>query len=104
MTYVTRFGKLVRQSKPTTSRSTLPYQVAPPVVEEPALPADKGALGGSCNRTACLRPHSAYWYNHSTRKHYCRSCAYELNKANRTDAMEIFGHDLCTRVETPTTH
>lgn len=103
MTYSTRFGKLVRQAKPATHRATLTYPALPETLAEPALPADKGALGGSCNRTACLRPNSAYWYNHSTRKHYCRSCARELNKANRTDAMELFGHELCTLVEIPAT-
>jgi len=99
MTYITRFGKLVRQPKPARIRAPLPYPAIPEPPAEPALPADKGALGGSCNRTACLRPNSAYWYNHSTRKHYCRSCARELNKVNRTDALELFGHDLCTLVE-----
>lgn len=59
------------------------------------LPADKGLLNGSCNRSACLAP-GATWFNHSTRRYYCRNCAMMLNRANRTDAWRLFKHDLCT--------
>ena len=62
---------------------------------------DKGELNGKCNITRCQKPNSATWYNHSTRKHYCTSCANRLNndEFNKRDAMRMFGHDLCTKVE-----
>jgi hypothetical protein len=61
---------------------------------------DKGVLNGKCNITSCQKPNSATWYNHSTRKHYCPSCARRLNNDafNKRDAMRMFGHDLCTEV------
>lgn len=62
----------------------------------------KGAYNGLCNRSACLAPGAKY-YNHSTREHYCEDCANLINAANRNDAMRMFGHDLCTLVEEPTT-
>lgn len=55
----------------------------------------KGAKDGLCNRSARLAP-GASWYNHSTQKYYCYNCAMELNPCNRKDAMELWGHDLCT--------
>lgn len=58
----------------------------------------KGQYKGNCNRTACQKP-NAIWYNHSTRKYYCEECAITLNRYNRQDAMEMFGHDLCTHGE-----
>jgi hypothetical protein len=61
---------------------------------------DKGELNGKCNITRCQKPNSATWYNHSTRKHYCQSCASRLNndEFNSRYAMRMFGHDLCTEV------
>jgi hypothetical protein len=61
---------------------------------------DKGVLNGKCNITSCQKPNSATWFNHSTRKHYCPSCARRLNndEFNKRDAMRMFGHDLCTEV------
>jgi uncharacterized Zn ribbon protein len=61
--------------------------------------SDKGKLNGSCNITSCQKPNSATWYNHSTRKYYCESCANRLNndEFNKRDAMKMFGHDLCTK-------
>lgn len=58
---------------------------------------DKGLFGGSCNRRACQRP-GADWFNHSTRRYYCRSCAHTLNTDpfNARDAQEMYGHQLCT--------
>jgi hypothetical protein len=66
-------------------------------VQVRTMPKDKGDFQGSCNRSACLRP-GASWYNHSTQKYYCQSCAIWLNTDdyNRHDAMQMFGHDLCT--------
>ena len=55
----------------------------------------KGLRGGNCNRTACQRE-GAIYYNHSTRKYYCPSCALLLNRENRQDALKMFGHELCT--------
>jgi hypothetical protein len=63
----------------------------------------KGEKGGACNRTACQRPaqqdpDGVRWFNHSTRKYYCGTCAWDLNTDifNKRDAQEIWGHDLCT--------
>ncbi|MFO0090041.1 MAG: hypothetical protein ACK518_04495 [bacterium] len=60
---------------------------------------DKGVLNGKCNITSCQKPNSATWYNHSTQKYYCESCANRLNndEFNKRDAMRLFGHDLCTK-------
>lgn len=60
----------------------------------------KGVFGGNCNRTICQQS-GATWYNHSTRKYYCPNCAEMLNEDNRKDAMEIFGHELCTKQTEP---
>lgn len=91
MAYTTRFGKLVRLH-PGPQRTSA-YQRG-----GPELRADKGEPGGACNRTACQRPNTAYWFNHSTRKYYCRECAHWLNtdEFNKRDAMNLYGHDLCT--------
>jgi hypothetical protein len=61
-------------------------------------PALKGIKGGNCNRTACQLP-NAVWYNHSTQKYYCHSCADDINQWNHKDALELFGHELCTKEE-----
>jgi len=66
--------------------------------DETPDPSLKGKYEGNCNRTVCQKP-GAVWYNHSTREHYCSSCASTLNEVNRADAMRMFGHDLCTIVE-----
>ena len=54
---------------------------------------------GKCNITRCTSTQEATWYNHSTRKYYCDSCASRLNsdRFNRRDAQRIYGHDLCTK-------
>ncbi len=71
------------------------------IADVSSIANDKGELKGRCNITRCQKPNSATWYNHSTRKHYCPSCANRLNsdEFNRSDAMRMFGHDLCTKVE-----
>lgn len=58
----------------------------------------KGEYNQECNITSCQKPNSAVWYNHSTRKYYCSSCARRLNTDvfNKRDAMQMFGHELCT--------
>lgn len=58
-------------------------------------PKLKGVKGGNCNRTACQKP-VANWYNHSTRMYYCKSCAMKINRLNHSDAMRLYGHELCT--------
>ncbi len=56
----------------------------------------KGVKGGDCNVTQCQEPDSAVYFNKSTRKYYCQHCAYEINKANRRDCLELYGvPDLC---------
>jgi carotenoid cleavage dioxygenase-like enzyme len=59
---------------------------------------EKGTLNGNCNRTDCQKPPATY-YNHSTQAYYCKDCAMMINKVNCTDALRMFGHDLCTPVE-----
>lgn len=56
----------------------------------------KGEYNGLCNRAICQQP-GATFYNHSTRKHYCPSCAHTINEHNRVEAMAYFGHDLCLK-------
>lgn len=55
----------------------------------------KGYKGGKCNITSCNLGNAQH-YNHSTKKYYCWPCAKTLNMENRTDAMRLYGHDLCT--------
>jgi hypothetical protein len=102
MAFTTRFGKLVRVGASAASAASA-RSVAKPTASSNlganGMPIDKGDLGGSCNRRACLAP-GARWFNHSTRRHYCAKCAYELNNDpfNRRDAQEMYGHELCTLV------
>lgn len=60
----------------------------------------KGEYNQECNITSCQKPNSAVWFNHSTRKYYCPSCARRLNidPFNARDAQAMFGHTLCTLV------
>jgi hypothetical protein len=62
---------------------------------------DKGVKGGACNVTACQLPNSAVWWHHSTRAYYCDVCAEELNRVNRKDAHDLYGHDLLTKEDQP---
>ena len=55
---------------------------------------EKGEIGGKCNRSVCSG--TATHYNHSTRKYYCAECAEWLNDMNREEALDLYGHDLCT--------
>ena len=55
----------------------------------------KGDYKDQCNRTDCSNEPAIY-YNHSTRKYYCKECALLINKYNHKDAHAMFGHDLCT--------
>ncbi len=55
----------------------------------------KGDLNGECERKACTNK-NARFFNHSTRKYYCRSCSDKLNTENAIESMRIFGHELCS--------
>lgn len=58
----------------------------------------KGEKGQRCNRTACQAP-GAYWFNHSTRKYYCGTCADIINDDStkfRDTYLESLGHPLLT--------
>lgn len=55
---------------------------------------EKGEFNGECNRTACNN-NPANFFNHSTKKYYCGSCALKINEYH-ADAMRLYGHDLCT--------
>lgn len=58
----------------------------------------KGEHNGICNITRCDNNKDITWFNHSTRKYYCPSCADMLNNDpyNQRDAQRLFGHSLCT--------
>lgn len=57
----------------------------------------KGKFRGSCNVSTCQSPNSAFFYNKSTKAHYCVYCARAINKANRNDCQQLYGCDeLCT--------
>jgi hypothetical protein len=104
MAYTTVGGKLVKVKKVKSAvRGDWPPapSIQPREEQAPRLAKDKGEYGGSCNITRCQRPNSATWFNHSTRKYYCPSCARTLNfdHFNRKDAMEMWGHFLCTEGE-----
>lgn len=64
-------------------------------MEQKKIAPDKGEHKGACNRTACQAPESAYYYNHSTQKHYCADCAKLINMMN-PESYRIYGHELCT--------
>ena len=81
--------------RPPLSFKAMRARAAPTRYQDPPTPEDKGVKGGSCNRSHCVRPASAFYYNHGTRLYYCRRCADELNRANR-DAVGVYGHPLCT--------
>lgn len=106
MAYMSVNGRLVKVQK--KQRGNLAPVDWPPSAAArsereaaPRLAMDRGVFGGSCNITHCQRPNSATWFNHSTRKYYCPSCARTLNfdHFNRKDAMEMWGHFLCTEGE-----
>lgn len=48
----------------------------------------KGACGGECNRTACNNQ-PATWFNLSTLKHYCRTCARKINDVSNPTETSI---------------
>lgn len=56
-----------------------------------------GKRGGKCYRTACQKPNSAVFFNHSTKMWYCKDCAHWLNTdvCNKKFALEQYGEELC---------
>ena len=55
----------------------------------------KGNYNQECNRTACKNLRAVF-YNKSTQKYYCASCAKLINDANRFDSMRLYGTpNLC---------
>lgn len=63
------------------------------IYEPKAMTPGKGQHGLNCNVTACQKPHSAWWWNNSTRAWYCADCAYEIQKVNWRDAWWIQNYD-----------
>ncbi|MFA5380227.1 MAG: hypothetical protein WC455_30980 [Dehalococcoidia bacterium] len=55
---------------------------------------EKGIYKGRCNFTACTSGKPATWYHFSTQCYYCEDCATELNRANKNEALGLYGHDL----------
>jgi len=58
----------------------------------------KGTINSECNRTAC-KVSPAQYYNYSTKKYYCGTCASMINNFNRIDSEKLYGHDLCIKTE-----
>jgi hypothetical protein len=58
----------------------------------------KGIHGQQCNRTACQNS-PATFYNQSTKKYYCPSCAENINNLNRVEAFELYKSDLCLHTD-----
>lgn len=67
-----------------------PDVVKPP---PPTGPPKKGMKNGDCNRSVCMNKNAEY-YNYSTYKYYCASCAVLINDENRAD---LSGNELCVK-------
>lgn len=67
------------------------------IINKPRSIETKGDYEGRCNRTACVTELPAVYFNHSTRKYYCKICADLINKVN-PESQEMYGSDLCTLV------
>ncbi|KQQ32070.1 hypothetical protein ASF58_11055 [Methylobacterium sp. Leaf125] len=72
---VARAGARARSAK---AASTQTIVIGKPH-EPPVIKADKGLLGGSCNRTACQAP-GATWAEDANGPYYCRSCAWQISR------------------------
>ena len=103
-TQINQRGGLLEQSDPAPRTQRLTKQEIVTMsnndfsAERSELP-NKGQKGGRCNLSACPCPDKpAYWYNHGSLAYYCATCAHMLNtdSFNRRDAMERYGHLLCT--------
>jgi hypothetical protein len=88
-------GKLTVKAKYRAKHGARLKQIA----SEPD-PKLKGKFKGNCNRRACQHE-GAIYFNYGTEAYYCVHCAVELNKANKAEAMDLFGHDLCLLGEPP---
>jgi hypothetical protein len=99
MAYKVIDGRLVKVKRGITY-VPLPDPFYPPPKNPKPDPKLKGVKGGNCNRTHCQLP-GANWYNHGSLAYYCESCAWDLNHDafNYRDAMENWGHLLCTLAE-----
>ena len=58
----------------------------------------KGEYQGECDRPACSNIKAEY-FDYSTRKYYCESCAKIINMENELYAHSMYGHDLCIKEE-----
>lgn len=68
-------------------------------LDKPENP-DKGDRGGSCNRRVCQAP-DAWWFNRSTERFYCESCANLINgfPPTQRESMRLYGEPrLCVPV------
>lgn len=81
-------AQMIREGKATKAPESSEY--TPPV-----RPEGKGELGLECNRNACSNSPALY-YNKSTRAHYCKACASEINDYARGDSYRLYGEELCT--------
>lgn len=73
-------------------------RVTPELVAERLKAATRGRYMGRCNRVACDQP-NPIWFNHLTKRYYCRACALMINRANRAESHEWFGHNVCQKDE-----
>jgi len=66
-------------------RTKIKRAVKKTTVFDPAKPTKpaKGEAFGECNRTACSAGPAIY-FNKSTRKHYCVSCAMDIQEFENT--------------------
>lgn len=53
-----------------------------------------GEYDGTCNRQSSCNNSHATWFNNSTRKYYCRECAYLINQAN-PEWLREYGEKIC---------
>lgn len=81
-------------TKPTVYKVPLSLQLS----RLETLP-EKGAWGGVCYRRVCDN-HPACWFNKSTRKHYCETCARLINRANQADTLRLYGTLLLCELHT----
>lgn len=68
------------------------------IIKKSDIIAIKGEHNEECYRTDC-KVSPAIYYNHSTKMHYCTSCAKMINRVNYTDSIRLYGHELCTLID-----
>ena len=60
------------------------------------IPHHLSDVAEHCARTCCqVRPAGDLYFNRSTRRLYCATCAALLNKANYADALRLYNGPLC---------